>query len=247
MSPLTCPACDHELHIDPRTTRKCDTCRKPLPEEVIAEVWQQAQSDGVLSAPPSGEFWADRIKKFRDKPVERLELAKDNLPTPAAYREAAIALRALIRKADEGSDKRDALLRELYELACEHGFFYETREVAGYPAFNLTEIIPDTQFSQISRDYQQIGFRALPLLNKTDQNWFAEAWGAPANTQTAREANANLWEDWVQKFEGHLEAQERRFDERVAQLTAHPDAKQQQGCAGVVVLIIAGLFALAGL
>ena len=42
-------------------------------------------------------FWADKIKEFRGEPAKRLAMAMDNLPLPAAFREAAIALRAMIR------------------------------------------------------------------------------------------------------------------------------------------------------
>lgn len=42
-------------------------------------------------------FWADAIKDTYDDPRRRLEMATRNLPLPAAFREAAIALRAIIR------------------------------------------------------------------------------------------------------------------------------------------------------
>ena len=55
----------------------------------------------------SGEFWADRIKKLRGEPVERLELAIENLPLPASFREAAIATRALIREKRKAKESYD--------------------------------------------------------------------------------------------------------------------------------------------
>ena len=57
------------------------------------------------SAVPKGVFWADYIKTLRDDPEGRLVVARDYLPLPAAFREAAVALRALIRgKRKEGLD-----------------------------------------------------------------------------------------------------------------------------------------------
>lgn len=38
-------------------------------------------------------FWADEIRKEKDDPDERLAMALRNLPLPAAFREAAKALR----------------------------------------------------------------------------------------------------------------------------------------------------------
>ena len=39
-----------------------------------------------------GNFWADRIRKYKGEPKKRLEEALDNLPLPAAFRQAAVAL-----------------------------------------------------------------------------------------------------------------------------------------------------------
>ena len=53
--------------------------------------------DGLRNDLNNEVFWADKIKEFRGEPVKRLAMALENLPLPAAFREAAIALRALIR------------------------------------------------------------------------------------------------------------------------------------------------------
>ena len=55
--------------------------------------WQRHQGDIV-----PGRFWADAIEDLRAQLVERLRLALDNLPLPAAFREAAAAMRTLIRE-----------------------------------------------------------------------------------------------------------------------------------------------------
>ena len=53
---------------------------------------------------PPGVFWADYIKTLKDDPERRLAVARAYLPLPAAFRHAAVALRALIRRRQ--SDKR---------------------------------------------------------------------------------------------------------------------------------------------
>ena len=65
--------------------------------------WQKHRADIE-----SGQFWAERINTLKHLPIERLKLALENLPLPAAFRKAAVATRAIIRakrKVDEQYDQ----------------------------------------------------------------------------------------------------------------------------------------------
>jgi hypothetical protein len=55
-------------------------------------------------------FWADKIKELRGEPTKRLKMALDNLPLPAAFREGAVATRALIREKRKQKKELPALL-----------------------------------------------------------------------------------------------------------------------------------------
>ena len=48
-----------------------------------------------------GEFWFDVIKNIRSDAQKRLKLALKELPSPAAFEEAAKALRSMIREKKE--------------------------------------------------------------------------------------------------------------------------------------------------
>jgi len=62
---------------------------------------------------PEGVFWADHIKTLKDKPKERLKYALKMKPLPAAYREAAIAYRALIKQNKKENNDHTKLLKGL--------------------------------------------------------------------------------------------------------------------------------------
>ncbi|MGE0434029.1 MAG: hypothetical protein AB7S36_17370 [Planctomycetota bacterium] len=82
-------------------TRNADEARR-LVERIWGIVSLETDTGWIASVRGDGlyegdEFWADAIRKLKDKPQERLAMALRHLPLPAAFREAAVALRALIR------------------------------------------------------------------------------------------------------------------------------------------------------
>lgn len=66
------------------TARWLDTQTDSDVDAFASEFW-----NGLRAQVAGGGFWADRIKEFRGEPQQRLRLAMDNLPLPAAFREAA--------------------------------------------------------------------------------------------------------------------------------------------------------------
>lgn len=163
----------------------------------VDPVMSELHSDAV----PEGVFWHDHIKTLRDDPEARLQVARAYLPLPAAFREAAVALRALIRsKKKQGSDSA-SLLEDLYRLAAQENFF----SAAGYipdvgPSFNVAAEVPRELWLGMNYPYEEIGYEHLQLLNKTDRKWVVEAWGEPATHVTAQTFHDELWQEAVKRL-----------------------------------------------
>lgn len=142
-----------------------------------------------------GEFWADRIKKLRDEPAKRLELAIDNLPLPGAFKEAAKTIRAMIRtKRSEKADAGDEL-RRLYWLAAIHSFMVPYSAILKEPGYNVMEAAPGRRIATLPYSYPTLGYASLSLLNKTDHKWIVEAWGEPASHSTLNANHRALWDE----------------------------------------------------
>ena len=146
-----------------------------------------------------GAFWADEIKQLHGDPPARLEKAIANLPLPAAFREAAIATRAIIRtKRKRGADW-DAELGLLYWLAAIDSFRLDYSQRLQQPGFNVLEAIPAKTLFDLPFDYDTLGYRQLTLLNKTDVKWLIERWGEPGGHTTLNALHADTWRAYEDK------------------------------------------------
>ena len=103
---------------------------------------QQIFWQDMRSSVDRGEFWADEIKKLRHDPASRLELAMRNFPLPAAFRDAAIATRALIRAKRKAKEDWSQELGLLYWLAAMWSFHLPRADKAQVPGFNVMELVP---------------------------------------------------------------------------------------------------------
>lgn len=137
--------------------------------------------DGALVGRANGEglyegdrFWADAIKDTYDDPARRLAMAKRNLPLPAAFQEAAIALRAMIRVNRKSRAPFEAELTELHKLAA----------IASLAPYDPLDITPFAVIEKLDLAPANIGWDELPLLNKTDRQWMSETWPSPARHVT---------------------------------------------------------------
>ena len=150
---------------------------------------------------PAGVFWADDVEFLEGDPVERLALARKYLPLPAAFRETATALRVLIvsssRQLADGSD----LLTQLYVSAAQENFLLATPYVPGVgPSYNVAASIPRTIWQRLPMPYAVIGYRHLPLLNRTDCDWLVVAWGEPDTHSSAQAYHQSVWDDYVAQY-----------------------------------------------
>lgn len=148
----------------------------------------------------SEEFWADEIKRYRDQPKKRLAFALQHLPLPAAFREAAIALRALIRERRRGDLRYDDHLRRLYRLACIHDFLYATPQVDGLPSYNFAAHVSVEELESRDFPYDEIGYDQLELLKKTDKKWLRAQWGTPSRHCSVRDHLESLWSTWLAEY-----------------------------------------------
>lgn len=122
----------------------------------------------------AGEFWADRIKRYRGDPAKRLNEAMNNLPLPAAFREAAIATRALITEKRKTGQDYDEELTLLYWLAAIRSFMIEYAPKLKQPGYNVMVSIPAKRIKSLPFSYKSLGYADLELLSKTDCKWIVE-------------------------------------------------------------------------
>lgn len=171
----------------------------------------------------AGEFWAEKIKRYRGEPVERLRIAIENLPLPAAFREAAIATRALIRAKRKDGEPYEEELTLLYWLAAIDSFSIPYCETIRQPGYNVIESIPGAIIKNLPFRYQDLGYEKLGLLKKTDIEWLRELWGEPQFHTTMHLLHNEVWKE----YEGALvEKQQKQLDELVAR---HVSPDQQIG------------------
>ena len=165
-----------------------------------------------------GEFWADRIKKLTDEPLARLQLALDNLPLPASFREAIIAVRALIRVKHKNSENYQDELTLLYWLAAINSFSSYYSEVLREPGYNILESIPGNLVKNLPFSYHQLGYKSLWLLNKTDIKWIVEIWGEADNHSTLKEIHNNIWSEYELKLLNKRKNKEAEFKKSLLEL-----------------------------
>ena len=134
------------------------------------------------------------------------------MPVPDAFREAAVATRALIReRRKEGRDTED-FLRLLYMTAAQHDFLHHTPYIEGLgPAFNVAERIPRKVWTGLEYPYSEIGYRHLETLNKTDVKWLVAAWGEPTLHRSAQEFYSDTWQRYLMRTKSDYEAE---FEQR---------------------------------
>ena len=152
--------------------------------------WAQMRLD--LAA---GQFWADEIKKYREEPAKALSMALDHLPLPAAFRNAAVSARTLIRMRKKSKETFEQELTLLYWLAAIRSFMLDYAPRLKEPGFNVVESIPGRYLCSLPYTYSELGFRELPLLNKTDVKWLTEAWGEPTSHTTLNAMYRPVWEE----------------------------------------------------
>lgn len=149
-----------------------------------------------------GVFWYDYMRKYKDDPKKRYEIAISFLPLPAAFREAVLALRTLIREQKKlGVDFTDNL-SELYCLAVWFSFCpTEYSERAQCVSYNIFERFAGGKITNFDADYQDIGYEELKLINKTDAKLLVNIYGEPKSHSTL---NKIFIEEWLKEEDSFI-------------------------------------------
>jgi len=144
--------------------------------------------DRQRASAAAGTFWTDEARDVHGHPNERLRIAVENLPLPAAFREAAIALRQIIRDRREAGEPYEEEVRFLYSLAAVESFVSATPyiEKLAEPGWNAVEMMTPEDWQSLTFHWSSLGSDELPLLTKTDRRQMIEHWGDPARHTTLR-------------------------------------------------------------
>jgi len=156
-----------------------------------SEFWEKLREDI-----DGGTFWADEIKKLKSEPEKRLSLALKKLPLPAAFREAIISLRTIIREKKKKGEDYENDLSFLYWLAAIASFSIPYSDFLQQPGFNVIEATPGTVIQSLPFTYKTLGYEKLKLLNKTDFKWCVELWGEPEQHTTLNSLHNDVWKKY---------------------------------------------------
>ncbi len=141
----------------------------------------------------NGEYWADKSKQARANPRERLGIAMKMLPLPEAFRDAALAVRTLIREANKAKEPTDRLVELLYWLAAIASFGIPYAERTRQPGANVMEVASGAEIASLPFTYGELGYTRLDLLTATDRQTIVTAWGEPGEHSTLNELHPELW------------------------------------------------------
>lgn len=152
-------------------------------------------ASGVVRGPEkeNRQFWGDAIKELKDDPAERLGMAMRHLPLPGAFRELAVARRALIRQLAKEGRPIDDELRQLHYWAALSSWSTPYSEVLCEPGFNVLESTPYAKLAVLDLSYAVIGCDVLLGLNKSDRKMMRDAWGESKVHTTAHVLHKSLW------------------------------------------------------
>jgi len=178
------------------TNRWFDTKTESESKSHTSDFWKALRNDMDANDLYAGQFWADKIKKYKGEPLKRLNTALENLPFPAAFREAAVAIRALIKEKRKNKEDFEEELTLLYWLAAVRSFIVDYAPKLEEPGFNVIASIPVKRIKSLSFTYSELGYKKLELLNKTDCKWLIETWGEPQNHSTLNDLHKNVWDEY---------------------------------------------------
>lgn len=165
-----------------------------------------------------GRFWADRIKDLRNQPIERLRLALENFPLPGAFREAAVAVRALIKDKKKTGASFSEELACLYWLAAIESFSMVYSERLTEPGFNVLQSIPGQVVIGLPFSYRTLGYERLTLLNKTDRKWIEAAWGTPITHSTLLDMHRQVWNEYEERLYQIRQSARKQFRNDIREL-----------------------------
>lgn len=172
--------------------------------------WEKLKSDLQ-----EGQFWADAIKNYRGEPAKRLSMAMENFPLPGAFKEAAIAIRGLIKEKKKNNESYSNELTMLYWVAAINSLSIPSSSYLQQPGFNVMEAIPGSVINALQFSYYELGYEELKLLNKTDVKLIIKEWGEPKVHSTLNNIYSSLWHEYEKKVKANQEQKLKELLSRV--------------------------------
>lgn len=137
--------------------------------------------------------WPNYIKKQKDNSAKRYEVAQQFLPWPLGFKESVLALRAIIRDKKKADEDYESELLSLYKLAAWESFCPKYCETLQEPGFKVFDQIPGGTITALPIDYQQLGYKQLKLIIKTDAKMLVSLYGEPKQHTTLNQLFAEVW------------------------------------------------------
>lgn len=140
--------------------------------------------------------WLQACQWFRDRGDYDAALATCHQAWPQwqSFEQAARVIRAAIRNTPRSSTEYQLWLARLYQLAAQASFLYD--KVAGLPEPNrrlLAKRFDRALIEQLEMPWQEIGYRELRLLTKSDCKHLLQMLGEPKTHQSARVFHDEQW------------------------------------------------------
>lgn len=152
--------------------------------------------------------WSNYIKKHREDPSQRYQVAQKFLPWPLGFKESVLALRAIIRDKKKADVDYESDLLSLYHLAAWESFCPKQCESIDEPAFKVFDQIPGGVVADLEIDYQQLGYEQLKLVTKTDAKMLVSLYGEPNQHSTLNQLYAEVWQQAEQDYLNRLQKSE---------------------------------------
>lgn len=152
--------------------------------------------------------WSNYIKKHREDPSQRYQVAQKFLPWPLGFKESVLALRAIIRDKKKTDVDYESDLLSLYHLAAWESFCPKQCESIDEPAFKIFDQIPGGVVADLEVDYQQLGYEQLKLVTKTDAKMLVSLYGEPKQHSTLNQLYAEVWQQAEQDYLDRLKKSE---------------------------------------
>ena len=152
--------------------------------------------------------WSNYIKKHREDPSQRYQVAQKFLPWPLGFKESVLALRAIIRDKKKADVDYESDLLSLYHLAAWESFCPKQCESIDEPAFKIFDQIPGGVVADLEVDYQQLGYEQLKLVTKTDAKMLVSLYGEPNQHSTLNQLYAEVWQQAEQDYLNRLQKSE---------------------------------------
>lgn len=143
------------------------------------------------------------VKTTKDSTTEqikvRLNNAKKSIPLPAAYEDACISMRMLIKLKIKEKKVYQSELQQLYRFACEYDLFYSEPylEEIKEPSFNLSEVLKKSKLKSLEMPYERIGYNHLSLLNNNDIKLLVSEFGEPESHYDVRQYHKDIFDEAI--------------------------------------------------